>query len=752
LAAFLYRFGRWVFRRRGLVLILWAIVLAGLGVGAATLSGPVSTSVSIPGTESQRALDLLSSRTGANADSATARVVFVAADGTTLVTPSAKEAIQSAVKDLSELPHVRAVADPFVARAVSPDERTAFATVSYAVKASDLGPAEREALFDAGRSAQSAGLRVEFGGDAVTASPEQSATEGIGVIVAALVLLMTFVALVAAGLPLLTAIISVGAGMLGIHIASGFFELGSNTSSLALMLGLAVGIDYALFIVSRYRHELIEGHAPEEAAGRSVGTAGSAVVFAGLTVIIALAALSVVGIPFLVQMGLAAAATVLGAVVIAITLLPALLGFAGERVLGRKGRAARAARATGAPVTPASPRLRTPFGERWARGVLRHRFLAVLGVIITLGAVAIPALDMRLGLPSDATASARTTEHKAYDALADGFGAGFNGPLVIVADLADAEAPQQAAQAIGTDLSKIADVAVVTPATFNQAGDTAVITVIPDSGPTSVQTEDLVHAIRADSGAWRSQTGAQVYVTGTTAAGIDVSRKLSDALIPYLAVIVGLAFVLLMLVFRSILIPLKAAGGFLLSVVAAFGAVVAVFQDGFAAGLLGIDNPGPIISFLPILLVGILFGLAMDYEVFLVTRMREEHVHGASADESIALGFRHGARVVTAAALIMVGVFAGFITATEPVVKSIGFALAVGVFADAFLIRMTLVPALMSLLGKRAYWLPRWLDRLLPDLDVEGSNLTTSLDIAPGTPAPVSKNDGNDREPAPLRH
>ena len=747
MAAFLYRFGRRMVRRRGLVLILWAIVLAGLGVGAATLSGPVSTSVSIPGTESQRALDLLTSRTGANADSATARVVFVAADGTTLATPSAKEAIQAAVKNLAALPHVRAVADPFVSRAVSPDGRTAFATVSYAVKASDLGQAERDALFDAGRSAESAGLTVEFGGDAVTASPAQSATEGIGVIVAALVLLITFGALVAAGLPLLTAVISVGAGMLGIQIASGFFQLGSNTSSLALMLGLAVGIDYALFIVSRYRHELIEGHSPEEAAGRAVGTAGSAVVFAGLTVIIALAALSVVGIPFLVQMGLAAAATVLGAVVIAITLLPALLGFAGERVLGRKGRAARA---SGGTVAQGSGPVRAPFGERWARGVLRHRVLAVLGVIITLGVVAVPALDMRLGLPSDATASARTTEHLAYVALADGFGAGVNGPLVVVADLADAEAPQQAAQAIATDLAKVADVAVVTPATFNQAGNTAVITVIPKSGPTTVQTEDLVHAIRAESGDWRSRTGAAVYVTGTTAVGIDVSQKLADALIPYLAVIVGLAFILLMLVFRSILIPLKAVAGFLLSVMAAFGAVVAVFQNGFAAGVLGIDNPGPIISFLPILLVGILFGLAMDYEVFLVTRMREEHVHGATADESVALGFRHGARVVTAAALIMVGVFAGFITATEPVVKSIGFALAVGVFADAFLVRMTLVPALMSLLGNRAYWLPRWLERLLPDLDVEGSNLTKSLD-APRASASVRENDGTDREPA-LRH
>jgi RND superfamily putative drug exporter len=274
-----------------------------------------------------------------------------------------------------------------------------------------------------------------------------------------------------------------------------------------------------------------------------------------------------------------------------------------------------------------------------------------------------------------------------------------------------------------------------------------VFTVIPKSGPTSVETEDLVHAIRADSAGWRSSAGAQVYVTGSTAVGIDVSQKLADALLPYLAVVVGLAFVLLLLVFRSLLIPLKAVGGFLLSVIAAFGAVVAVFQNGFAADILGVDTTGPIISFLPILLVGILFGLAMDYEVFLVTRMREEHVHGASPDESIARGFRHGARVVTAAALIMVGVFAGFITANEPVIKSIGFALAIGVFADAFLVRMTLVPALLSLLGKSAYWMPTWLNRIVPDLDVEGSNLAKTLHTEPAASGPDDDIDEPEKMP-----
>jgi RND superfamily putative drug exporter len=613
--------------------------------------------------------------------------------------------------------------------------------VTYSVKAPDLTTGDHDKLFAAGRSAESADVRVEFGGDAAQEQPGQSASEAIGLLVAGLVLVVTFGAFVAAGLPLLTALIGVGLGIAGIQVATGFLELSSTTSALALMLGLAVGIDYALFIVSRYRHELLRGRSPEEAAGRAVGTAGSAVVFAGATVVIALAALSVVGIPFLTQMGLAAAGTVLCAVIIALTLLPALLGFAGKRVLGRRGLTARdtesadaddTGAANGAGAAARGAASRAPFGERWARGVLRHRAVALLVTVIGLGIVAIPALDLRLALPSDATAAADTTQRRAYDSLAEGFGPGFNGPLIIVADLGDASDPQQASTTIGASLAKVPDVVAVTPATLAPDGTIAIYSVIPASGPTSTATEELVHAIRDDAATWRADTGATVYVTGTTAVGIDVSQKLSDALVPYLAVVVGLAFILLMLVFRSVLVPLKAAVGFLLSVAVAFGAVVAVFQKGWGADLLGVSSTGPVISFLPILLVGILFGLAMDYEVFLVTRMREEHVHGASADEAIVLGFRHGARVVTAAAVIMVGVFGGFVTANEAVIKSIGFALAVGVFADAFLVRMTLVPAVMSLLGDRAWWLPRWLDRLLPDLDVEGEKLTKMLDISPG--------------------
>ncbi|MFL6135972.1 MAG: MMPL family transporter [Nocardioidaceae bacterium] len=755
MATVLYRLGRLAFRRRGVVVLLWAVVLAGFGVGAATLAGPTSNSFSIPGTESQKAMDLLSQRMpGVNADAAQARVVFVAdaGSGTTLTTPAARNAVESAVSGMSNLPRVTSVTDPFTSRAVSADQRTAYATVTYSVPATDLSPSDQARLFNAGRSAESSAVSVDFGGDAAQEQIGQSATEGIGLLVAGLVLAITFGSLVAAGLPLLTALIGVGLGVLGISIATGFLDLSATTSTLALMLGLAVGIDYALFIVSRYRHELLTGRRPEDAAGRALGTAGSAVVFAGATVIIALAALSVAGIPFLTQMGLAAAGTVLCAVLIALTLLPAMLGFIGMRALGRKGRLARdpegGASEDGQNVALA-PRTdhRIPFGERWAHGVLRHRVAVLVVTVVGLGVVATPAVGLRLALPSDATAAPATTQRQAYDALAAGFGPGFNGPLVVVADLVKASDPQQAAKTIGDHLAAVPDIAAVTPATLDPNGTTAIFTLVPQSGPTSSATEDLVHTIRADAVGWRADTGASVFVTGATAVGIDVSQKLADALLPYLPVVVGLAFVLLMLVFRSVLVPLKAAAGFLLSVAVAFGAVVAVFQHGWGAGLLGVDATGPIISFLPILLVGILFGLAMDYEVFLVTRMREEHVHGATADDSVVLGFRHGARVVTAAAVIMVGVFAGFVTSSEAVIKSIGFALAVGIFVDAFLVRMTVVPAVMSLLGDRAWWVPRWLDRLLPDLDVEGEKLTKMLDAQAAAERDDARAWEDDRQP-----
>ncbi|MEU8238307.1 MMPL family transporter [Actinoplanes missouriensis] len=696
MATLLYRLGRFSFRRRRLTLAAWLLLLAVATLGALTLSKPTSGAFEIPGTESSKAMTILQERFGGGSDAASARVVFTVSGDDKLTGAD----LAGTVAALTKAPQVAAVADPVV----SQDGQTAYATVSYSVPVTDVSIANREAMLAAGETAKAAGIGVEFSGE-VTKTTEMSHTsEALGVAVAAVVLIITFGSLVAAGLPLLTALIGVGLGMLGIQVATGFLDLPATTPVLATMLGLAVGIDYALFVVSRYRGELAAGHGGEEAAGRAVGTAGSAVVFAGLTVIIALAALSVTGIPFLSAMGWAAAGTVAVAVVVTLSVVPAILGFAGRKILPRKHRAAAG-----------RPARTIPFGERWGRGVLKHRWAALLVSLGLIAAVALPALDLRLAMPDDSTAAVDSTQRKAYDQLAEGFGAGFNGPLVVVVEGAAAQGDTVTKAITGLD-----DVVTVTPPVLDKSGDTAMLTVIPASGPTSEATTDLVHAIRG--------LGiAGLAVTGATAVNIDISEKLSDALIPYLAIVVGLAFILLMLVFRSLLVPIKATAGFLLSVAAAFGAIVTVFQNGHLAGLFGVETTGPLISVMPIFLIGILFGLAMDYEVFLVTRAREEFVHGASPDDAMVSGMRHGARVVTAAALIMISVFAGFILADDTIIKSLGFALAFGVAVDAFLVRMTIVPAVMSLLGRAAWWLPRWLDRLLPNIDVEGEQLTRQL-------------------------
>jgi RND superfamily putative drug exporter len=498
-----------------------------------------------------------------------------------------------------------------------------------------------------------------------------------------------------------------------------------------------VAIDYALFIVSRYRQELSDGREPQDAAGRAVGTAGSAVVFAGLTVIIALAALSVVGIPFLAQMGLAAAGTVAISVLIALTLLPALLGFAGTRVQGRKARRQPTAATGPSPATPS-------FGTRWALLVARRPVAALLFAVVGLGVVALPAMDLRLGLPNDGTEATDTTQRKAYDLLSTGFGAGFNAPLTVVVDAAPGAA-KALADPVVEKITGLRDVDTASVGAVNQAGDTAVLTVIPKSGPSDPATGDLVQAIRQLDG---TVPGAAIAVTGLTAVDIDISSKLAASLIPYLAVVVGLAFILLTLVFRSLLVPLKATLGFLLSVAATFGAVVAVFQWGWVAGLLGVEQTGPIISFLPIILIGIVFGLAMDYQVFLVSRMREDYVHGAEARTAVITGFGHGARVVTAAAIIMFSVFAGFLLAPDAIIKSIGFALALAVLFDAIVVRMIIVPAVMTLLGSAAWWLPGWLDRILPNIDIEGEQLRHRLDDAPSGPPSISAADAAEHLPA----
>jgi RND superfamily putative drug exporter len=730
-ATFLYKLGRLAFRRRHFVALIWVALLTLAGVGAASAPPAGSTSFSIPGTEAQKAFDLLEERfPGASADGATARVVFKAPAGETMTDAGNKATVQKTVQELSDGSEVASATDPYTANAVSKDGTIAYTQVKYDVSGMELEESTKDALEDAAQQARDAGLTVEIGGDALSAVPETGATEIIGIAVAAVVLVITFGSLVAAGLPLLTALIGVGIGVASITALASALDLGSTTSTLAMMIGLAVGIDYALFIVSRYRAELAEGREREEAAGRAVGTAGSAVVFAGLTVVIALVGLAVVNIPMLTKMGVAAAGTVAIAVLIALTMIPALLGYAGRKVkpAGEKSKLLGGGRTAGRPAKP-------NLGTRWANFVVRRPVAVLLLGVVGLGAAAVPAASLELGLPDEGSQPTSTTQRRAYDLLSEGFGPGFNGPLMVVVDAKASDAPKAAFTEVVDEIKGLDDVAAVTPPAPNKAGDTATITVVPKSKPSSVTTEDLVHSIRDAGAGVEADTGASVLVTGSTAMNIDVSQKLNDALLPYLVLVVGLAFLLLIVVFRSILVPLKAALGFLLSVLAALGAVVAVFQWGWLAGLMGVEETGPVMSMMPIFMVGVVFGLAMDYEVFLVTRMREAYVHGETPSQAVVTGFRHGARVVTAAAVIMMAVFAGFIGSSESMVKMIGFGLAIAVFFDAFIVRMALVPAVLALLGRRAWWLPKWLDRALPNVDVEGEGLRAQADRDAGREA-----------------
>ena len=719
MATHLYRLGGWAFDHRRKVLLGWVVLLALVIASAAAFSGQTSDKFAVPGTESQRAQDLLREKYP-GAGGAAARMVFAAAGGEKLTDPANRATVMDSVARAKKAEEVSLVVDPFTAKAISKDGRIGFADVIYPVPADEIGEHARHELEAAARPAEAGGLRVEFGGNLVTEENE-AGSEGTGMLVAFIVLAITLGSLVAAGLPLLTALIGVGIGVTGLTALSGVVELSDTAPILATMLGLAVGIDYALFILSRHRQNMGDGLEPREAAAQATGTAGSAVVFAGATVVIALAGLAVVRIPFLTVMGLAAAGTVMIAVLIAVTLLPALLGFAGGRV-GRLNR-----------VLAYRPRGRKPGREtasvRWARFVTGRPLPVLLVGLVILGAVAVPALHMKLGLPDGGSRPTSTTERRSYDLLTEGFGAGFNGPLTVVVDAP--ELPRHLQKELATGVKKEIEgfpgIAAVAPPAQNERGDVTILSVTPTGSPASDATRDLVELMRAEAGELPETYGIEAYVTGTTALNIDTADRLSAALPKYVLVVVGLALMLLMVVFRSVLVPIKAAAGFLLSIAASMGLVVWVFQDGHLADLFSVAQAGPIVSFLPVLLIGILFGLAMDYEVFLVSRMREAFVRSGDPREAIVTGFGQSGRVVTAAAVIMVAVFGAFILDPDPVVKSIGLSLAVGVLADAFLVRLTLVPAVMALLGRSAWKLPRRVERLVPDVDIEGEKLLERL-------------------------
>lgn len=725
MSSLLYSLGHWAFKARRLVLVGWLIVLVAIGGGAAVFNKGLDNGISIPGTESQAALDSLST-TFPQVSGASAQIIVVAADGQLITDPSYKDTLNSVADEMTKLPQIENVTSPFNERingAISDNDKAGLISVQFDGPTSTITPdslAELEAATEQLSSDLPAGSTVSLGGQIYSSSmPTITPTELIGVGVALIVLIITFGSFLAAGMPLLTALLGVGISIALIFVATAFAKVTSTTPMLALMLGLAVGIDYALFIISRHQDELRKGDTPEEAAARATGTAGSAVIFAGLTVMIALLGLGIAGIPFLTTMGVAAAVGVGIAVIISITLIPALLGFAGERLRPKQKKTKKA-----------QTQKPNRFFTGWVKAVTRFPIVTILAVLAVITVVALPALNLRLALPDAGSNAPDDRSRITYDLVAENFGEGFNGPLLVTGTIVTSTDPLGLMDDLKSELEKIPGVAAVPLATPNMTADTGIIQVIPEGAPDSPETKALVQAIRDKHDYFQKKYGVDLSVTGFTASGIDISTLLGNALLPFGIVVVGLSLILLTMVFRSIWVPIKAAVGYLFSVVAAFGVVTLVLQEGVGAELLHVDKPGPVISFMPIIVMGILFGLAMDYEVFLVARMREDYVHSGKARKSIVTGFVGSAKVVTAAAVIMFAVFAAFVPESDGSMKAIALALAVGIFVDAFIVRMTFVPAVLQLLGDNAWYMPKWLDRVLPHFDVEGEGVQHELELA----------------------
>lgn len=759
MATFLYRLGKTAYRRWPIFVTGWLIALVGLGAVAGLLSKPMSDQFTMPGIESVEAADVQQELfpDAEAVDAPTATIVVAAPEGKKLTQSPYDRDVATLVKKLRNVDHVsgdvvgpakaaagmehavhervdkaaqqaKAAGEPFdkdaalkaaekqveATQPLSDNGRVGTIEFGFDVSSlTDVTPEMQDQVLDIMDSARDSGLEVEVMGPGMEQfEAEGVSSELIGIALALLILALTFGSLVAAGMPIVTAGLGVGLGIIAITASTAVMDVPSSTTALASMLGLAVGIDYALFILARYRGELDHTDDRQEAMGRAVGTAGSAVVFAGLTVIIALVALTVVGIPFLSAMGFGAAATVAVAVLVALTLLPALLGLFKSKAFGLVFRRYVPRREpTGIVINN---------GVRWARFIGKKPVIWILLVVVVLGALAIPLKGLHLALPSDSTAATDTSKRKAADLVTEAFGPGRLAPLMMIVDARGIDDPKQR-QGAYTKVSAWAGeqkgIANAMVAGSNENG--AMVMLQPEYGPDDSRTESLIDRLRDGETKLAEQTGAQLGVTGMSAVEIDVSAKLGGALAPYLAVVIGLAFILLVLVFRSILVPLTATAGFLLSILATLGATVAIFQE----GTFGFFPEQPIISFMPIFLIGVVFGLAMDYQVFLVSRIREAYVHGASHREAIVDGFRNSARVVTAAALIMTSVFSGFILMPEPIIQSMGFALAAAVVFDAFIVRMLLIPALMYLMGDKAWWLPKWLDKILPSVDIEGQKL-----------------------------
>ncbi len=718
------RFATWTTGHRKTVILSWVVALIGIGALAGSVGADFSEEFRLPSSDSQEAFDLLETRFPAQSGD-TATIVFKADDG--VRTPRVKHEMEQVFGEIEGLHHVSEVASPYEgggAGAISSDGRIAYATVQFDVITDKIQDDEINRVISGARDASGNGLQVEVGGQPIEEARSEEEGDSsffIGLMAAVLILLITFGSLVAMGLPIVTALFALGVGLSLVTLGTHVFDTAEFAPQLAAMIGLGVGIDYALFILTRFRNGLDEGLESQDAAIAALDTAGRAVLFAGVTVIIALMGMLLLGLSFLYGVAVATAFAVLMTMIAALTLLPALLTIAGRRVdklriPGLGGRTRSIAEDTR--------------WFQWSRIIQRHPAIAAVASGALLIALCIPTLSLRLGTNDAGTDPAGTTTREAYDLLAEGFGPGFNGPLSIVAAL-----PSKGDDAALLELRKTLNgepgVAETTPVMLNPAETTGVFQAYPTTSPESADTTDLLDHIRGEViPPVEEQTGAQVHVGGITAIFEDFGTAISEKLPLFIGVVVLLSALLLMTVFRSVLVPLKAILMNLLSIGAAFGLIVAVFQWGWGESLIGVDGTGPIISFFPIFLFAIVFGLSMDYEVFLMSRIHEEWEMRHDASLAVTRGLALTGRVITAAAAIMITVFASFMIGEDRIIKLFGLGLAAAIFIDAVIIRSVLVPALMQLFGKGAWWLPGWLDRILPRLHVEP---------AEGDPAPTGE-------------
>ncbi|MGW1996567.1 MMPL family transporter [Embleya sp. NPDC001921] len=695
------------FRRRRLALVVWLAVLVGVWGAASFVGEDYRQDFSLSGTDSQRAADLLAAH---GSEQAGETVQIVLRDERGLRAPATAERVRGMLAKVAELPHVAAVFSLYDDPAsIAPDGRTGYATVVLSTPSDRVTKADGERVDDVVRQVAGDGLRVELGGGAarLMGQGQGGAAEGVGLLAALVVLVLMFGTVIAAGLPIVTALFAVGSTLGVIILASRLFTIADYTPYVMMLVGLGVGIDYALLIFVRYRAELVRGVAPEPATKAALEAAGRTVFFAGCTVILALLGLVALGLGSLQGMALCVALTVLVTMLAALTLLPALLGVFGER-FARQFTARAAGRAG---------RGRRPEGTMWraiANAVQRRPVLALLVGVLGLGALAAPALTLRLGFADAGNDAPDTTSRRAYDLLAQGFGPGFNGPLIVVVDGGNAGAEQAGATARRV-LGETPGVRAAGGPTVTRDGAVATVIVYPVSAPQDERTSELVSALREDVlPGLSTQTGARYLVGGATAVTEDYADKVARRMPLFVAIVVGLSVLLLTVVFRSVLIPIKAALLNLLSIGAALGAIALVFQH----GMFGIE-PGPVEAYIPVTIFAIVFGLSMDYEIFLVSRIREEWTRTRDSAFAVREGLAHTGSVITAAGAIMVAVFGAFMLSPERMLQQIGFGMAVAIFVDAVVIRCLVVPAMMQLLGRWAWWMPAWLDRLLPRVEVE---------------------------------